>query len=115
MKGGRSSFLVAVTLLLGALLLPGCGPSDVPPQKGETQQEVPKATMTIEEAKKAWEKKLMAIPGVTQVGIGLTKETKEICIQVSIDKERPEAREQIPEQIEGYPVEVRIRPAPKIQ
>jgi hypothetical protein len=31
--------------------------------------------MTIEEAKRAWEKKLMAIPGVTQVGIGLTKET----------------------------------------
>ena len=49
MKGGRVCFLVAAMLLLGALLLPSCSQNDEPPKKGETEQEVPKTTMTIEE------------------------------------------------------------------
>lgn len=64
---------------------------------------------TIEEVKEAWEKRLMAIPGVTAVGIGLTKDRREQCIKVYVSRKASAAR--IPSEIEGYPAEVEIRKA----
>ncbi len=64
---------------------------------------------TIEEAKKEWEARLMAIPGVTGVAIGLTKDHQHTCIKVYVDQQASKQAAQIPSEIEGYPVEVEIR------
>jgi hypothetical protein len=73
------------------------------------EQEVPEATMTIQEAKEAWEAKLMAIPGVSGVGIGLTKDGQQKCIKVYVARDRGDVSDEIPKTIEGYPVEVEAR------
>jgi len=62
---------------------------------------------TIEEVRKAWEKRLMAIPGVMGVALGLTRDGREKCIKVYVNRKASAAR--IPSEIEGYPVEVEIR------
>ena len=61
----------------------------------------------IQEVKEAWEKRLMSIPGVMGVGISLTKDTREPCIKVYSSREAPGAK--IPNEIEGYPIEVEVR------
>jgi hypothetical protein len=66
---------------------------------------------TIQEAKEASEDRLMAIPGVMGVGIGLTKDRQGRCIKVYVDREASAQAAQIPKEIEGYPVEVEIRGA----
>jgi hypothetical protein len=62
---------------------------------------------SIKEVKDLWEKRLMAIPGVMGIGISLTKDRQEKCIKVYV--ERKSSAAQIPNQIEGYPVEVERR------
>ncbi|MFQ6030234.1 MAG: hypothetical protein ACE5Q6_22395 [Dehalococcoidia bacterium] len=64
---------------------------------------------TINEVKEAWEKKLMAIRGVMAVGIGLTKDRREKCIKVYVNRKASAQAAKIPRVIEGYPVEVEIR------
>lgn len=64
---------------------------------------------TIQEVKAAWEKQLMAKPGVTGVGISLTKDRREKCIKVYVNRSEAAQAGEIPKQIEGYPVEVEIR------
>ena len=61
----------------------------------------------IQEVKEASEKRLMSIPGVMGVGIGLTKDRRERCIKVYASSEASLAK--IPKEIEGCPVEVEIR------
>jgi hypothetical protein len=63
----------------------------------------------IEEVKEAWEERLLAVPGVMGIGIGLTKDRREICIKVYVDRKASAQAAQIPTEIEGYPVEVEIR------
>jgi len=48
---------------------------------------------------------LMAIPGVTAVGVGALADDRP-CIRVYVTKRTPELLEQIPKELEGYPVEV---------
>ncbi len=64
------------------------------------------AGRTIQKIKESHESELMALPGVTAVGIGLTGDRKE-CIMVYVDGEV--SKERVPKEIEGYPVEVRVR------
>ena len=63
----------------------------------------------IKEVKEEWEESLMAISGVMAVGIGLTKDRREKCIKVYLDRKASAQGAQIPRVIEGYPVEVEIR------
>jgi len=63
----------------------------------------------IEEVRSAWEKRLMDIPGVTGIGVALTKDRSQVCIKVYVSREYSKEAEQIPKEIEGYPVEVEIR------
>ncbi len=63
---------------------------------------------SIEEVKEDWEEKLMTMPGVMGVGIGLTKDRRETCIKIYVNRAASAQVPQIPEQIEGYPVEVEI-------
>lgn len=66
---------------------------------------------TIQEVKTAWEERLMAIPGVMGVGIGLTKQGKHKCIKVYVNRQQFLTTPAIPQEIEGYPVEVETRGA----
>jgi hypothetical protein len=63
----------------------------------------------IEEVASVWEKRLMDIPGAMGVGVGLTKDLSQVCIKVYVSREDSKQAEQIPKEIEGYPVEVEIR------
>jgi hypothetical protein len=65
----------------------------------------------INEVKEDWEEKLMTLPGVMGVGIGLTKDRRETCIKIYVNRAASAQVPQIPEQIEGYPVEVELRGA----
>jgi hypothetical protein len=64
---------------------------------------------SIEEVKADWEERLMAIPGVMGVGIGLTQDRQRTCIKVYVNRQSSAQAEQIPNEIEGYPVEVEVR------
>jgi hypothetical protein len=64
---------------------------------------------TIEEVKADWEERLMAMPGVMGVGIGLTQDRQRTCIKVYVNRQSPAPTAQIPQEIEGYPVEVEVR------
>jgi hypothetical protein len=64
---------------------------------------------TILEVKEDWEERLMAIPGVMGVGIGLTKHHQEKCIKIYVNRDASSQVTQIPKQLEGYPVEVELR------
>lgn len=73
-------------------------------------QEVnPVSNPTIEEVKADWEERLMAMPGVMGVGIGLTQDRQRTCIKVYVNRQASAQVDQIPREIEGYPVEVEIR------
>ena len=50
---------------------------------------------------------LLSIPGVVSVGIGKGPDGRP-AIVVGLDRDRPEARGQIPEEIEGYRVHVEM-------
>jgi hypothetical protein len=64
---------------------------------------------SIEEVKEAWEERLMAMPGVVGVGIGLTEDGQQTAIKVYLNQEASRQAAQIPSEIAGYPVEVEIR------
>jgi hypothetical protein len=63
----------------------------------------------IQEVKEACEKQLMAMPSVMGVGIGLTKDRRDRCIKVYVNRDASAKAAQIPKEIEGYPVEVELR------
>lgn len=62
---------------------------------------------TIQEVKARHEARLMARPGVVAVGIGSDAEGRQAII-VSLDRERPDVRASVPEELEGYPVRVQV-------
>ncbi|MDJ0647737.1 MAG: hypothetical protein QNJ60_03440 [Xenococcaceae cyanobacterium MO_188.B19] len=64
---------------------------------------------TIEKVKADWEERLMAMPGVMGVGIGLTQDRQKTCIKVYVNRQSSAQADQIPQEIEGYPVEVEVR------
>ncbi len=79
------------------------------PQPSQEEGTEMRERMIIEEAKKKWEAKLMAIEGVNGVGIGLTKDKKDKCIKVYVQSKTSPAPGKIPDRIEGYAVEVEVR------
>jgi hypothetical protein len=113
MSTNRDPQLALLGLLLAGALLgqahacqkEGTTPEGTPPAR----EEVTETAMTIQEAKDAWEAKLLAIPGVTGVAIGLTRDRQAKCIKVYLDRDRGEIAEEIPQTIEGHPVEVETR------
>lgn len=50
------------------------------------------------------DKKLLAIPGVVGVYVGLLPDDETLCLKVMVIKETEEIKERIPKSIEGYPV-----------
>lgn len=62
---------------------------------------------TVQEVKARHESRLMGQPGVVAVGIGRDADGRE-AIVVSLDRERPGARQSLPQALEGYPVRVQV-------
>jgi hypothetical protein len=67
----------------------------------------PMTTPSIQDVKKKHEAKLMSLPGVVSVGIGLGPGGRPAVI-VGLDKSRPEVQAQIPSQLEGHPLIIQI-------
>lgn len=83
-------------LLIILLLLPSmamCGDDNMP--------------LSIKEVKKQHETRLLQLPGVVSVGIGLD-ENGQSAIIVGLDKPSPETEARLPAQLEGYPLVLRI-------
>ena len=62
---------------------------------------------SIQKAQARHEAQLTARPGVVAVGIGRDTDGKPAII-VNLDRERPEVRASVPEQIDGYAVRVQV-------
>ena len=62
------------------------------------------------------DRKLMAIPGVAGVYVGLEADQKTPCLRVMAVKKTRSLRRAVPKSLEGYPVEIEetgaIRPMP---
>jgi len=68
--------------------------------EGETQM----TTLTIEQVQKKYQDQIMTIPGVVGIGIG-AKAGKKI-IKVMVVKKDSTIQRQVPEELEGFPVEI---------
>ena len=63
---------------------------------------------SIKEVKEAWEKRLMAIPGVEGIGIGLAEESQEKCIKVFLNRAKQKNAKKIPPTIDGYSIIIEL-------
>ncbi len=68
--------------------------------------------MRIEQVLEEWTKRLMALSNVWSVGIGISKENKKPCIKVHVC-ERGASIDDIPDDIQGYKVEIVVRNKPR--
>lgn len=59
---------------------------------------------TIHEIREKYESEIMAIPGVTGIGIGDHDRAPGLAIKVYVDRLTPELEMRIPSELEGYPV-----------
>jgi len=62
---------------------------------------------SIQEVKARHAPRLMAEPGVVAVGVGRDADGSEAII-VSLDRERPEVRASMPQELEGYAVRIQV-------
>jgi hypothetical protein len=62
---------------------------------------------SIQEVKQKHEERLMAVDGVVSVGIG-RDDRGQAVIFIGLDHERPEARAQLPERLEGFEVRTEV-------
>jgi len=88
----KNHWLLVSLFLLSVFLFRGDNPMTIP---------------SIQDVKKKHEAKLMSLPGVVSVGIGLNPSGRPAII-VGMDKSRPEVQAQIPSQLEGHPLIVQI-------
>lgn len=73
-------------------------------QVNQTGQEKLMNHRDINAVLKDHDKKLLAIPGVVGVYVGLLPDDETLCLKVMVIKETEEIKERIPKSIEGYPV-----------
>ncbi len=60
--------------------------------------------LSVLEAKELHEKEIMAVPGVTGIGVG--RKGGRACIMVYVRKAEPEILKTLPKEMEGFPVRV---------
>ena len=58
--------------------------------------------MTIQQVKEKHQTKLMALPGVVSIGIGLFE--SETVIKIGLDGKYPDTEKVLPKELEGYKV-----------
>jgi hypothetical protein len=71
-------------------------------------------TSSIEEVKKHHEMRLLELPGLVSVGIGLAK-CGQSAIVIGLDGPNPETVSQVPTELDGYPIVIQIVGAIKAQ
>jgi len=95
---------------------PPAGPTGSPGDAGQpptgdggatTAASTSAAPPAIQDAKRAHEPDLMALPGVVSVGIGLDDAGRPAII-VGLDGPRAETRAELPATLDGYPVVARV-------
>ena len=59
-------------------------------------------TMTIQQVKEKHQAKLMALPGVVSIGVGLFE--SETVIMIGLDRKYPDTERVLPKELEGYKV-----------
>jgi hypothetical protein len=69
--------------------------------------EIPSGRADINAVLAAHERKLMAIPGVVGVYVGVLDDGKSPCLKIMLARRTPESN-QIPAQIAGFPVRVEV-------
>ena len=62
---------------------------------------------SIKDVKKRHQARLLGLPGVVSVGIGINR-NGQTAIIIGLDGPNVESEGQLPSMLEGYPVEVRI-------
>ena len=72
------------------------------------------AMKTIQEVKRSHEQLLFSLPDVVSVGIGQDGEGSPVIV-VGLVRDNPATRSQMPRQLEGYPVVIRVTGAPMAQ
>ena len=77
------------------------------PTSDPAESAASRTSRPIQDVKRANEERLLALPGVVLVGVGLS-EDGEPAIIVGLDKDRPETRAKVPATMDGYPVIVRV-------
>lgn len=69
---------------------------------------------TIQDVKARYAPEFMRLPGVVSVGIGRDSGGT-LVIVVGLDRERPETRAALPQQVEGHRVKVEVTGMPRAQ
>jgi hypothetical protein len=82
---------------LGLALLIGCQKSMAPGNSSSARRDI-NAVLA------ANDRRLMAIPGVVGVYVGLLDDGKTPCLKVMVARKTPELERAIPRNLEGYPV-----------
>lgn len=62
---------------------------------------------SIKDVKKRHKARLLKIPSVVSVGIGLNKDGQSVIV-IGLDGPNAKSERQLPSMLEGYPVEIRI-------
>ena len=70
-------------------------------------------SITIQQAKEKHQERLMALPGVVSIGIGLSGEEKVIII--GLDGKKSDTEETLPKQLEGFKVIYQVTGSIKAQ
>jgi hypothetical protein len=68
--------------------------------RGEEMEKSP-----IEDVMNRYQEQILEYEGVVGIGVGQSA-TGELCIKVFVDKREPSVEEQVPGELEGYPVEI---------
>jgi hypothetical protein len=98
--------MLGALLLVGPLSL-GAGCAGQGGQTSESgSQEADMETKSIEEVLHEQTPRLVAVPGVTGTGLGECDGAP--CIVVFVVKHSPELSDELPDTLDGYPVDVRV-------
>ena len=62
---------------------------------------------SIKDVKKRHQARLLELPSVVSVGIGINKDGQPVIV-IGLDAPNEESERQLPSMLEGYPVEIRI-------
>jgi hypothetical protein len=60
--------------------------------------------ISIDKTKEKYEAEIMAIPGVTGIGIGNDERNAGLAIKVYVESVTPDLRRRIPAKLDGYPL-----------
>lgn len=99
-SGATLRLVATLAVLLAATAPAACGPRPANEEGDSTEM----AARSIEEVLRDSTRTWMAIPGVVGTGIGECEGAP--CIRVMVARRTPEILERLPEEVEGYRIDV---------